>query len=181
LPLGWRSSLALSSRRASPTSPDGLARVTDLLEVARIVKPHGIRGEVIVQLLTDRTERVEAGVVLHAADGRDLEILTSRPHQGRWIVTFPGVPDRTAAEALHGTLLLAEPLDDPDALWVHDLVGAELVDVAGTSHGTVESVQENPAADLLVLTDGRLVPVNFVVSHEPGRVIVDPPEGLLDL
>jgi 16S rRNA processing protein RimM len=156
--------------------------VTDLLEVARIVKPHGIRGEVIVALLTDRAERVEPGVVLvGAADHRQFEIVTSRPHQGRYIVTFAGVADRTEAESLRGTLLLAEPLDDPDALWVHDLVGAELVDAAGVSHGTVESVQENPAADLLVLTDGRLVPVNFVVSHEPGRVVVDAPEGLFDL
>jgi 16S rRNA processing protein RimM len=156
--------------------------VTDLLEVARIVKPHGIRGEVSVALLTDRAERVEAGVVLvGAADHRQFEIVTSRPHQGRYIVTFAGVADRTEAESLRGTLLLAEPLDDPDALWVHDLVGAELVDAAGVSHGTVESVQENPAADLLVLTDGRLVPVNFVVSHEPGRVVVDAPEGLFDL
>ncbi len=156
--------------------------MTDLLEVARIVKPHGIRGEVIVALLTDRAERVEPGVVLvGAADHRQFEIVTSRPHQGRYIVTFAGVADRTEAESLRGTLLLAEPLDDPDALWVHDLVGAELVDAAGVSHGTVESVQENPAADLLVLTDGRLVPVNFVVSHEPGRVVVDAPEGLFDL
>ncbi|HET7655161.1 MAG TPA: ribosome maturation factor RimM [Acidimicrobiales bacterium] len=155
--------------------------MTDLLEVARIVKPHGIRGEVIVDLLTDRTERVDAGVVLvGGADHRQFEILASRPHQGRFIVTFAGVPDRSAAEALRGTVLLAEPLDDPDALWVHDLVGAELVDVDGVSHGTVESVQENPAADLLVLSDGRLVPVNFVVSHEPGRVVVDVPKGLLD-
>jgi 16S rRNA processing protein RimM len=154
--------------------------VTDLLEVARIVKPHGIRGEVIVDLLTDRTERVEPGVVLiAAADHRQFEIITSRPHQGRWIVTFAGIPDRNAAESLRGTVLLAEPLDDPDALWVHDLVGADLVDMDGISHGTVESVQENPAADLLVLRDGRLVPVNFVVSHEPGRVVVDVPKGLL--
>jgi 16S rRNA processing protein RimM len=156
--------------------------VTDLLEVARIVKPHGIRGEVIVALLTDRAERVEPGVVLvGAARPRQFEFVTSRPHQGRYNVSIGGGADRTEAESLRGTLLLAEPLDDPDALWVHDLVGAELVDAAGVSHGTVESVQENPAADLLVLTDGRLVPVNFVVSHEPGRVVVDAPEGLFDL
>lgn len=155
--------------------------MTDLLEVARIAKPHGIRGEVIVVLSTDRAERVEPGTVLVAAgDHRQLEIVASRPHQGRWIVTLAGVGDRTAAEALRGTVLLAEPLDDPDALWVHDLVGATLVDVTGTTHGTVESVQENPAADLLVLADGRMVPVNFVVSHEPGRVTVDVPPGLLD-
>ena len=155
--------------------------MADLLEVARIVKPHGIRGEVIVQLLTDRTQRVAAGSVLVAAsDHRQLEVMASRPHQGRWIVAFDGVPDRNAAEALRGTALLAEPLDDPDALWVHDLVGAEVVEVDGTSHGNVDAVQENPAADLLVLADGRMVPVNFVVERAPGRVVVDFPPGLLD-
>ena len=154
--------------------------MSDLLEVARIVKPHGIRGEVIVALLTDRTERVDVGTVLTDAAGGTYEVVTSRPHQGRWIVHFAGVADRTAADALRGTTLKAPPLDDPDALWVHELVGAELVDVHGTSHGTIDAVQENPAADLLVLTDGRLVPINFVVTHEPGRVVVDVPSGLLD-
>ena len=152
----------------------------DLLEVARIVKPHGIRGEVIVDLLTDRTERVEVGTVLTDAAGGTYEILTSRPHQGRWIVHFAGVADRTAADALRGTMLKAPPLDDPDALWVHELVGAQLVDVHGAAHGTIDAVQENPAADLLVLDDGRLVPVNFVVAREQGRVVVDVPPGLLD-
>lgn len=154
--------------------------MSDLLEVARIVKPHGIRGEVIVALLTDRTERVDVGAVLTDAAGGTYEVVTSRPHQGRWIVHFAGVTDRTAADALRGTTLKAPPLDDPDALWVHELVGAEVVDVHGTAHGTIDAVQENPAADLLVLTDGRLVPVNFVVTHEPGRVVVDVPSGLLD-
>ena len=154
--------------------------MTDLLEVARIVKPHGLRGEVIVGLLTDRTERVAPGAALVTPDGTALEVVASRPHQGRWIVAFDGVPDRNAAETLRGVVLRAEPLDDPDALWVHELVGAELVEVDGTSHGIIDSVQENPAADLLVLADGGLVPVNFVVSHESGRVVVDIPPGLLD-
>jgi 16S rRNA processing protein RimM len=154
--------------------------LTDLLEVARIVKPHGLRGEVIVDLLSDRTERVAPGAVLVTPNGTALEVVASRPHQGRWIVSFDGVPDRNAAETLRGVVLRAEALDDPDALWVHDLVGAELLDVHGNSHGTIDSVQENPAADLLVLADGRLVPVNFVVSHEAGRVVVDVPPGLLD-
>ena len=150
-----------------------------LLEVGRVVKPHGIRGEVIVDLLTNRTDRMVPGATFATATGV-LEVEAARPHQGRWIVTFAGVPDRTAAEGLRGTLLSAEPLDDPEALWVHDLVGAEVVDVEGRSHGEVAAVEDNPAADLLVLADGRLVPVTFVVSTEPGRVVVDPPAGLLD-
>ena len=144
-----------------------------------MVKPHGIRGEVIVELITDRTERLAPDTVL-AADGGDLKVVASRPHQGRWIVAFDGVPDRSAAERLRGRVLRAEPLADADALWVHELVGADCVDTAGATLGRVESVEANPASDLLVLDTGGLIPLRFVVSHEPGRVVVDPPDGLLD-
>lgn len=150
-----------------------------LLEVGRIAKAHGVRGEVIVDLLTDRTERVRPGSVLVAPSG-PMEIEASRPHQGRWIVRFAGVADRNAAEALRGAVLRAEPLDDPDAMWVHDLIGAEVVDTEGRTYGCVESVEDNPASDLLVLPGGGLVPLVFVVSQEPGRIVIDPPAGLLD-
>lgn len=151
-----------------------------LLEVGRIAKAHGVRGEVIVDLLTDRTERVEPGSVLDAPDG-PMEVVASRPHQGRWIVQFAGVADRNAAEALRGTVLRAAPLDDPGAMWVHELIGSEVVDTEGRSYGMVESVEDNPASDLLVLPGGGLVPLTFVVAQEPGRVVIDPPPGLLDL
>ena len=150
-----------------------------MLEVGRIVKPHGIRGEVIVDLVTNRNERVAVGSVLATADG-SLEVLRSSPHQGRWIVAFAGVDDRNQAEALRGTSLLAEPIDDEGELWVHALIGAEVVDVAGRAHGQVTSVEANPASDLLVLGDGRLVPLAFVVESSEGRVVVDVPAGLLD-
>src|SRR4051795_4383938 len=122
-----------------------------MLDVARIVKPHGIRGEVIVELLTNRAERLTPGTTLATATGGALHIDAARPHQGRWIVTFDGVPDRTAAEGLRGTILRAEPLEDPEALWVHELVGATVVDTAGSQLGTVSAVEANPASDLLVL------------------------------
>ena len=150
-----------------------------MLEVGRIVKPHGIRGEVIVDLVTNRDERVAVGSVLATADG-SLEVLRSSPHQGRWIVAFAGVDDRNQAEALRGTSLLAEPIDDEGELWVHALIGAEVVDIAGRAHGQVIAVEANPASDLLVLGDGRLVPLVFVVESSEGRVVVDVPAGLLD-
>lgn len=150
-----------------------------MLEVGRIAKPHGIRGDVIVELITNRTERVAPGTVLMAGD-RPLTIEASRPHQGRWIVTFEGVLDRNGAEALRGVPLLAEPLDDPEELWVHELVGASVEAADGTVYGTVESVEANPASDLLVLDGGGLVPLTFVVDRRPGRVVVDIPDGLLD-
>ena len=149
-----------------------------LLEIGRVVKPHGLRGEVIVSLVTDRTERLAPGSVVSSAGG-PLEVVRSSPHQGRWIVAFAGVPDREVAESLRGAVLSAPPLDDPGTLWVHELVGAEVVSTDGRSHGRVEGVEANPASDLLVLDGGGLVPLRFVVSREPGRLVIDPPAGLL--
>ena len=143
-----------------------------------MAKAHGLRGEVIVALSTNRPERVAVGATLHTDDG-PLTVRTSRPHQHRHIVHFEGVDTREAAEALHGTVLRAEPLDDPDALWVHDLVGSVVVDQHGTDHGPVTAVEVNPASDLLVLEDGGLVPLTFVVEHADGRITVDVPDGLL--
>jgi len=152
-----------------------------LLEVGRIARAHGVRGEVIVVLSSDRTSRLDPGSVL-VTDRGSLTVVWSSRHQDRWIVRFEEIPDRTVAETWRGTVLRAEPLDDDEgALWVHDLIGATAVLPDGTAVGTVEAVQANPAADLLVLDTGPLVPVVFVVTHEPGRVTIDPPEGLLEL
>jgi 16S rRNA processing protein RimM len=154
-----------------------------VLEVGRIVKAHGLGGEVVVALITNRSERVDPGSVLQVGD-RSLEVERSRPFlatgEGRWIVAFRGVADRAAAEALRGTVLKAEPIDDPQALWIHELIGAEVVDPAGRRHGVVEAIEANPASDLLVLDDGKLIPLRFVVHRTRGRVTVDPPVGLLD-
>jgi 16S rRNA processing protein RimM len=151
--------------------------------VGRISRAHGIRGEVVVHLTSDRTERVAPGSVLVAPDGSHLAVEASRPHQGDHLVRFAGVADRNAAEALRGTVLRAEPLDDPDALWVHEVVGARVVDPAGVELGVVEALEANPASDLLVLTGGGLVPLTFLVRREAGEppvLVVDVPEGLLD-
>jgi 16S rRNA processing protein RimM len=153
----------------------------DLLEVGRITKPHGIRGEVVVALTTDRTERVAPGSVLHTDRRGDLTVEASRPHQGHWLVLFDGVLDRNTAEDLRGTVLLAPGIEDPDAVWVHELIGATVVEADGTELGTVTAVEDNPAADLLVLETGGLIPMTFVVdTTTPGRVVVDIPLGLLD-
>jgi 16S rRNA processing protein RimM len=150
-----------------------------MLEVGRVVKPHGLRGEVIVELVTNRTERLAPGTELATDDG-SLRVEWATSHQGRWIVQFEGVAGRDAAEALRGTVLSAEPLEDADALWVHELVGSRVEGTDGTDYGVVTAVEANPASDLLVLDGGGLVPLRFVVDHEPGRVVVDPPAGLLD-
>jgi 16S rRNA processing protein RimM len=151
-----------------------------VLDVGRVVKPHGLAGEVVVDLWSDPAERLSPSTRLQSDRG-PMVVVSSRPHQGRHLVRFEGVADRSGAEALRGLVLRAEPLDVPDALWVHELVGARVVTVDGRDLGTVEAVEANPASDLLVLDGGALVPLRFVVDHEAGaRVTVDVPEGLVD-
>jgi 16S rRNA processing protein RimM len=147
-----------------------------VLEVGRVAKPHGLRGQVVVELITNRTERLAPG-----ARFGDLVVTEVKPHGHRWIVGFEGVVDREGADLLRGRVLEAEPIEDPDALWVHELIGADVVDTSGTWLGVVAAVEANPASDLLVLDAGGLVPLRFVVDHEDGKVVVDPPAGLLDL
>ena len=151
-----------------------------LLEVGQITKPHGLKGEVIVKLSTNHDERVAPGTVLETDRG-PMTIETSSPHQHGWIVRFSGMTTREAAEAARGLILRAEPMDLPDELWVHEAIGAEVVDTAGVALGRCVSVEANPASDLIVLDGGGLIPMRFVVSHTPGRLVVDPPAGLLDV
>lgn len=135
----------------------------------------------VVALVTNRSERMEPGSVLHTGT-RALEVLRSRSFsatgEGRWIVAFRGVEDRGAAESLQGVVLSAEPIEDPTVMWVHQLIGAEVLDVAGTRYGVVEAVEANPASDLLVLGNGMLIPLTFVVQQRPGQITIDPPPGL---
>jgi 16S rRNA processing protein RimM len=152
-----------------------------LLEVGRIEKPHGVRGDVIVRLTTNRVERVAPGAELHARSGW-LKVVASKPHHDRFLVTFAGVDSREAADALHGVVLSAPPLDDPDELWVHELVGAMVIDTTGVERGRVVEVLANPASDLLELESGALVPVRFITHVVAGsRIDVDVPDGLFEL
>jgi 16S rRNA processing protein RimM len=149
-----------------------------MLEVGRVVKPHGLSGEVVVTLVTDRTARLDPGSVLRVGQ-RQLTVVTSRPYRHRFLVTFEGIGDRDAADALAGAVLMAAPIDDPDALWVHDVIGTMVVTADGSRHGRVVAVVANPAHDLLELESGALVPAVFVVSSADGMTVVDPPSGLL--
>jgi 16S rRNA processing protein RimM len=150
-----------------------------LLEVGHVVRPHGLRGEVVVELVTDITDRLAPGSLLQT-DGRPLTVASARPYQGRYLVTFEGVGDRSSAEALVGTVLRAHSVDDPDAVWVHELIGSVVRETDGTERGRVVSVQANPAHDQLVLDSGALVPSVFVLSCADGVTVIDPPDGLFD-
>lgn len=170
--------------------------MTELL-VGRVAKAHGIGGELAVDIHTDEPEeRFAPGAVLTARlrdrSVRPVTVETARAHSGRLLVRFDEVPDRNAAEAMRGAQLLVDadelpPSDDPDAYYDHELEGlaAELVD--GTAVGTVKEIARGPGGELLVLSlpDGTEGLVPFVreivpeVDVKGGRVVLDPPEGLL--
>ena len=171
--------------------------------VARIGKPHGLLGEVTVQLHTDEPERrLAVGAVLdtEAASGtgvpRALRVRSTRVHNGVWLVAFDEIPDRTGAESLRGTRLVVDADDtdtaaddDEDVYREEELVGLRVVDPSGADLGEVAGLELGSAQDRLVvaLTDGREVLVPFVaaivpeVDVEGGRVVLDAPAGLFDL
>ncbi len=170
-----------------------------LLTVGRVVRPHGVHGEVVVEVRTDEPEdRYVVGAELTTEDssgapGR-LTVAACRPHQGRLIVAFEGIGDRDAADSLRGVLLQVDsarvaPPSDPEEFHDHQLVGLAVVTPDGERVGEVARIDHAPAADLLVVErpGGRTALVPFVTALVPevdvddGRIVVDPPPGLLDL
>lgn len=166
--------------------------------VARIGKPHGLRGEATVQVHTDvPDERFVVGAVFETepASAGPLTLRSVRVHKGITLLGFEEIPDRTAIEAIRNTRLfvdVADELDEDDddeGFYEDELVGLPVVTVAGEQVGTVAALDVRPVQDLLVVTltsgDEALVP--FVeeivpeVDRDAGRVIIDPPPGLLEL
>lgn len=153
-----------------------------LLEVGRIVKAHGLKGQVVVDLWTDRVERLSAGGELSTPKG-PLRVRSAHPHQDRFLVWFEGFDSRETADAWRGTVLSAPKLDtdDEDVIWIDELFGARVVDAHGLERGTVVDVEANPASDLLVLDSGALIPLTFVVAVEANtRIEINAPEGLFE-
>ncbi len=165
--------------------------------VGRVAKAHGITGELAIDVRTDSPElRFALGQKIQAKlrDGtsRSLTVSAARPHSGRLLVRFEEVVTRDVAESLRGTLLLGStddlpPTGDPDEFYDHELEGltAELVD--GTKIGTVKEILHGPGGELLVvIRDSGEALIPFVREIVPtvdvrgGRVVIDPPEGLLD-
>ncbi|MBO0831792.1 MAG: ribosome maturation factor RimM [Actinobacteria bacterium] len=168
------------------------------LVVGQISRPHGVRGELAVEVRTDDPElRLAVGAVLRTepAAAGPLTVTATRSHAGRLLVRFAGVDDRTAAEELRGTLLMVESdeledLRDPNEFRDHQLIGLLVVGPGGDQVGTVADVLHH-GQDLLVVdgSGGRagaeiLIPfVSAIVSEvdlAAGLVRVDPPPGLLD-
>jgi len=160
-----------------------------MLEVGHVVRPHGLKGEVVVHLVSTRPERLSPGSRLTAGEGRPpLVVVAARALPGseglvgaKWLVTFEGIANREQSETLAGAVLRAEAPVGAEGLWVHELIGAQVCEAGGTPRGTVVAVEANPASDLLVLDTGALVPLRFVSSARGGYLVVEVPEGLFDL
>lgn len=175
----------------SAPAGDGLRRV------GRIIRPHGIRGELVVEPRTDSPEiRFAVDAVLlvtpRTGDQRRMTITAARPHTGRLLVFFDGVAGRDAAEELRGAELFADvadlpPTEDPDEFYDHELEGLAVRTVTGEQVGTLKEILHGPGGDLLVVDRGGaevLVPFvrEIVTEVDPaaGSVVLDPPLGLLE-
>ncbi len=185
----------MSTAGAEPTEPTGGVEVV----VGRIGKPHGLRGEVTVEVRTDEPDhRFAVGAALRAVPPRGspstlstLTVSTTRWHQGGLLVRFEELPDRNAAEGARGTLLHATlPADaspaEPDEFYDHQLVGLAAYDLAGMHLGEVTALTPG-AQDLLTVRtpDGRDALVPFVSALVPevdvagGRIVIADRPGLV--
>ncbi|CDO30586.1 ribosome maturation factor RimM [Mycolicibacterium porcinum] len=170
------------------------------LVVGRVVKAHGISGEVVVEVRTDDPDaRFAPGVALRGrAKGgaeRNFSVESVRDHAGRLLIRLAGVTDRNAADELRGTVFVVDTadlpaIDDPDEFYDHELEGLRVVTIDDTPVGVVREVLHTAAGELLSIKaepDGREVLVPFVtaivtsVSRDAGTVVIDPPDGLLNL
>jgi 16S rRNA processing protein RimM len=171
--------------------------------VGVVARPHGVRGELVVDSHAESPTYFARGSTLRLSPpsdpgrGRDYVVRAARPHQDRILVTFDNVPDRTAAEVLHG-LAICVPADQlvaaaEDEVFLHDLPGlrVRLADAGPNDPdlGVIEDVRDYGGPEIWVIRDAKgreiLFPAtdDFVpdVDLDAGVVTIDPPPGLLDL
>jgi 16S rRNA processing protein RimM len=160
--------------------------------VARLGRPHGLSGQVALDVRTDNPSgRLLPGAEF-ATDRAGLGRLTLesvRQDAKGWLARFAQIPDRTAAEAARGTAILieAEPGTEADAWYPHELAGLPVILPDGSQAGTVAGIERRPAQDLLRVAEPgggeALVPLVRAIVTEVdltvGRVLLDPPRGLL--
>jgi 16S rRNA processing protein RimM len=175
---------------------EGDVNEDDLVSVARIARPQGHRGEVIADLMTDFPERFASldKAYIKRADGRllVLDLESSRTHKGRVALKFAGYDSINSAEELRDARVMISrdqltELPD-DTYYDFDLIGCEVVSADGQQLGRVEEIQNYGAAPLLLVRDGKrelLIPlvlsICVEIDTEQKRIVVNPPEGLLDL
>jgi 16S rRNA processing protein RimM len=166
--------------------------------VGRIMKPHGIGGELAVENRSDNPARWDPGSVVFLGDGRSLTVAAARPHSGRLLVSFAGINDRIAADGYRGQLLMVPeswlPVLGPGEWWPSQLIGCRVLTDRGGELGQIADVIPNPANDLWVALDDEgtetLIPAlqdllidvdvegkRIVVRAVPGLTTPTPPEA----
>jgi 16S rRNA processing protein RimM len=164
------------------------------VSVGRIGKPHGIRGEVTIEVRTDEPElRFAPGTTLKRESGSDLIVSDFHWHSGRVLLKFLGVDSRSAAEELRNSILTVERAEDevPDEngeYYDSNLIGCQVQTLAGEVIGRVVDVLHLPSQEVLVVGSagdaGKEYLIPFVESIVPTVdvitkiITVDPPEGL---
>ena len=163
--------------------------------VGRIGKPHGLRGQVTIELRTDEPDERFAPSSVLFADGA-IGVLTVAEihwHSGRLLVNFVGYESRSAAETLRGTILEVErdaeaQPTDPDEFYDSSLIGCSVETISGEPIGVVGEVVHLPSQELLsvITATGREVLIPFVAQIVPTvdmatrRILIDPPAGLIE-
>jgi len=163
--------------------------------VGRVAKPHGVHGDLLVEIITDFPERLGDGVRFGlGGENAPLEFHEThrvRYHKGKWLLSIKGIKDRSAVEAFRGRYLFLpeQSLDQlPDGYYYeHHLVGLECRAGDGSVYGTVVGIDPGVGQTRLVVRKGRreyLVPyvpeIVREVDLDGGFVLLDPPPGLLD-
>lgn len=186
----------MSSKSSRKTTENGSGRadLPERVAVGRVLRPHGVRGEVVVEVLSDVPGRLAPGRSLRASwagrPGRNLKVESYRVHKTGALVRFAGSEDRDQAEELRDALLEVDRSEVPAApegtYYWYQLLGCRC-SVDGEDLGEVTDLVEDGGGLLLVVSkDGRQVPIPFVQSFlkevdvESGRIELDLPEGLLE-
>jgi 16S rRNA processing protein RimM len=167
----------------------------DRVVIGRIVKPHGLKGEVVVEVLTDFPGRFSEGLRVRLSGGaheaRELHIVAARPHHDRVLLTFEGISDVSMTETLRNAELSVSAQDisprPPGYVYHWELEGAVAVDASGRELGRVTGLVDAAGRPLLVLATPRgerevpfTAPIVVSVDVASKRVVLDPPPGLLD-
>lgn len=190
--------MSSKSSRKTTEAPSGAGRgdLPERVAVGRVLRPHGVRGEVVVQVLSDVPDRLDKGSALFAVwDGRPsrkVVVETFRPHKSGAMVRFAGIADRDQAEELRDAWLEVDrsqvPAPEEGTYYWYQLLGCRCFDAAnGEDLGEVVDLVEDGGGLLLVVSDGRRqIPIPFVrsflkdVDVERGRIELELPPGLLE-
>lgn len=162
--------------------------------MGEVVRPHGVRGEVVIQPFTEEPGRFQPGADLLVGKdpngAREMKVSTSRRNRQKLLVRFEGINDREAAETIRGSLIFIPssaltPLGE-DSFWEHDLAGVEVFDRAGNFIGRITRVVPRVEQDLWEVDSGgpilQIPAVKEIVKSvdlDRRRIVIDPPRGLL--